>query len=182
MACGAAMVTKFSMVVLLPLTACAAAVAFAFPRVLGRGRRGTALDLALVLTVVWLVVNSAYYFQDVPISASDVEWVRTKSSHAFSWWMNFFAWGSRVVPSYYLFGLYNVVIHNQYGHAASLLGMHGDTGWWYYFPVAFALKTSLPFLLVSTAALLWSFYRLTFRREWKFLCSSRPSRSTWPSR
>ena len=57
-----------------------------------------------------------------------------------------------------LFGLYNVMAHNEYGHATSLLGMQSQMGWWYYFPVAFALKTTIPFLLVSIAALGWALY------------------------
>lgn len=38
--------------------------------------------------------------------------------------------------------------HQDRGHMAFLLGERGDRGWWYYFPVAIALKTPLPFLLL----------------------------------
>jgi hypothetical protein len=47
--------------------------------------------------------------------------------------------------------------------------MQNDMGWWYYFPVAFALKTSLPFLLVSLAALAWSLWRLLAKHDKRFL-------------
>jgi hypothetical protein len=43
--------------------------------------------------------------------------------------------------------------------------MYGSQGWWYYFPVAFALKTTLPFLLVALAALSWAVWRLVARRD-----------------
>lgn len=33
-------------------------------------------------------------------------------------------------------------------HGAYLLGQYAETGWWYYFPVTFLLKTSLPVLLL----------------------------------
>ncbi len=33
-----------------------------------------------------------------------------------------------------------------------LLGQYSDTGWWYYFPVAFLLKTPLPTLIIFTTA------------------------------
>ncbi len=33
-------------------------------------------------------------------------------------------------------------------HGAYLLGQYAETGWWYYFPVAFLLKTPLPTLLL----------------------------------
>ena len=39
-------------------------------------------------------------------------------------------------------------------HGAYLLGEYSTTGWWYYFPVAFLLKTPLPLLLLLAGALL----------------------------
>jgi hypothetical protein len=42
--------------------------------------------------------------------------------------------------------MYNVMAHNEYGHATSLLGKQSLMGWWYYFPVLFFFKTPLPFL------------------------------------
>lgn len=38
--------------------------------------------------------------------------------------------------------------HQQSGHVAYLLGMVSDRGWWYYYPLAFLVKTSLPLLLL----------------------------------
>jgi 4-amino-4-deoxy-L-arabinose transferase-like glycosyltransferase len=38
--------------------------------------------------------------------------------------------------------------HEESGHVAYLLGRTSDTGWWYYFPVAFLVKTSLPLLIL----------------------------------
>ncbi|HVF48592.1 MAG TPA: hypothetical protein VNA19_00815, partial [Pyrinomonadaceae bacterium] len=134
---------------------------------LTRGR--VLLHAALVLFIALLIVNAAYYFQSPAIEPTDVAWVKLKSAPVFAQMMSGFRILSHVVPTYFLFGLYNVVIHNQYGHAASLLGMHSDLGWWYYFPVAFALKTSLPFLLLSLAALGWMLWRLICKREKLFL-------------
>jgi hypothetical protein len=37
---------------------------------------------------------------------------------------------------------------------AFLLGQHSDEGWWYYFPVAFLLKTPLPTLILLTWAII----------------------------
>jgi hypothetical protein len=74
---------------------------------------------------------------------------------------------SRIIPTYYLFGVYNIEVHNHYGHATSLLGQYSDRGWWYYFPVAFALKTTLPFLLLAVAALGWAVWRLTIKHKGK---------------
>ena len=54
-----------------------------------------------------------------------------------------------VVPAPELFsGIRALFEHNKAGHAASLLGHFGYSGWWYYFPVALAVKTPLPFLIL----------------------------------
>jgi hypothetical protein len=37
--------------------------------------------------------------------------------------------------------------------AAYLLGQISDRGWWYYFPIALALKTSLPLLILAVVGL-----------------------------
>jgi len=44
--------------------------------------------------------------------------------------------------------------HAVEGHAAFLLGQNSHHGWWYYFPVAFALKTPLPILIFCALAFL----------------------------
>ncbi|MBN1641400.1 MAG: glycosyltransferase family 39 protein [Anaerolineae bacterium] len=51
--------------------------------------------------------------------------------------------------------------HFELGHQAFLMGEHRITGWWYYFAVAFALKTPLPLLVLAAAGsvCLW-------RRRW----------------
>ncbi|MCP4537066.1 MAG: glycosyltransferase family 39 protein [Chloroflexi bacterium] len=38
--------------------------------------------------------------------------------------------------------------HYQLGHPSFLMGQNSEHGWWYYFPVAFVLKTPLPTLLL----------------------------------
>jgi hypothetical protein len=48
--------------------------------------------------------------------------------------------------------------HNKLGHPAYLLGMHSERGWWYYFPVAFVVKTPLATLL-ALAIVLWAAVR-----------------------
>ncbi|MCU1232610.1 MAG: glycosyl transferase, family 39 [Candidatus Solibacter sp.] len=54
------------------------------------------------------------------------------------------------VPAPQLFqGIHDVLVHNQGGHPAFLLGQLSRTGWWYYFPVVLAVKTPLAFLLLA---------------------------------
>ncbi len=51
-------------------------------------------------------------------------------------------------------GLNWLAEHAHRGHQAYLLGRLSMHGWWYYFPVAFAVKTPLAVLLLLAAALL----------------------------
>jgi hypothetical protein len=44
-----------------------------------------------------------------------------------------------------------VVAKNRAGHKSYLLGEVRDTGWWYFFPVALAVKTPLAFILLCAA-------------------------------
>ncbi|MEP6568946.1 MAG: glycosyltransferase family 39 protein [Acidobacteriota bacterium] len=166
---GIALIVKFSMIVLLPVLGCLAVAAFIFAPRLQESRKGIAIHLGIVVCVLLFVVNAAYYFRSPPIEAADVKWVQTMSAPAFNQWMTFFRIGSKVVPTYWLFGQYNVMLHNRDGHPTSLLGQYNRNGWWYYFPVAFALKTSLPFLIVSVAGLAWVLWMLGKKKDWRFL-------------
>jgi hypothetical protein len=53
-----------------------------------------------------------------------------------------------LVPPTYFKGLALVLLHAGRGHESYLLGQWSDTGWWYYFPVAFVLKTPVPLLVL----------------------------------
>jgi hypothetical protein len=74
-----------------------------------------------------------------------------------------------ILPTDFLIGIYWQLHHSQEGHPAGLLGMFSQRGWWYYFPVAFALKTTIPFLIISLAALGWAGYRVINKREYQLL-------------
>jgi hypothetical protein len=71
------------------------------------------------------------------------------------------------MPSFFL-GVARLAAHNRYGHAAYLNGQVSSTGWWYYFPEVFALKTPLGFL----AALSIAICLCIIRRQWR----------QWPTR
>jgi Dolichyl-phosphate-mannose-protein mannosyltransferase len=61
---------------------------------------------------------------------------------------------AHVFPAPALFeGLGHLAAKNRAGHKSYLLGEVRDTGWWYFFPVALAVKTPLPFLLLTLAGL-----------------------------
>ncbi|MDZ7799114.1 MAG: glycosyltransferase family 39 protein [Patescibacteria group bacterium] len=54
------------------------------------------------------------------------------------------------VPAYtYWRGFFSVLSHNHWGHGAYLMGMTGTQGWWYYFIIAYLIKTPLTTVLLS---------------------------------
>jgi len=67
----------------------------------------------------------------------------------------------------YLHGLLEAANHDFWGHSAFLLGKTGTQGWWYYFPVALAVKfPTLTFALFLVAVVLAS-VRLVRTSRWK---------------
>lgn len=166
---GMALLTKFSLLLILPVLF--AGTIFLLIRATRKGepKAPVLLHAVVVSIIVFLSLNLAYRFQHPTLVSSDVAWVQAKSAPHFASITSAIGALSKIVPTYYLFGIYNVSIHNQYGHPAALLGRHNDMGWWYYFPVAFALKTTLPFLLLSVAAFGWALWKLLVNREKTFL-------------
>lgn len=49
----------------------------------------------------------------------------------------------------FLLGILDIVRHSRGGQDAYLLGEVRHTGWWYYFPIALAVKTPIPVLLLA---------------------------------
>ena len=58
--------------------------------------------------------------------------------------------------------------HSSVGHQAYLLGMRSNLGWWYYFPVAFLVKTAVATLLALAIGLILA-ARLAFAAPLKAL-------------
>ena len=52
-------------------------------------------------------------------------------------------------------GLQTLWAHNATGHASYLLGRRSDSGFWYYYPVALALKTPIPLAILLFMPALW---------------------------
>jgi hypothetical protein len=162
LAAGFATVTKFSMIALGPVVALATVALFAFaPRKgLTRARvAGQALTLALAAV---LAVNAAYFFQrgapetfEESLARSVVpEAVREGPLRA-PLEVGYYALQT-VFPADYVFGIGWQLGHAKEGHPAGLLGEHRRHGWWYYYPVAFLLKTPLPVILLALAGLGWA--------------------------
>lgn len=64
-------------------------------------------------------------------------------------------------------GVLEVHEHNHSGHRSYLLGEIGKHGWWYFFPVAFGVKTPIPFLLLGLVSLGMLFVTGVRQRDWR---------------
>jgi hypothetical protein len=165
---GLAVVTKFSMVVLGPVLCLVfAALVILAPRRGLKRSRVAAQSLAVALAAVF-AVNAAYFFvqrepeplklsfQRLGLSPSLEESVRGP-----------LAFGhlalQKIFPVDFVSGVDWQLSHNRDGHPSGLLGSYSQYGWWYYFPVAFALKTPLPFLLLSLASIAWALWMVRRR-------------------
>ena len=61
------------------------------------------------------------------------------------------AWNIRLPAPELFNGLLEARDHNRGGHPSYLLGRYNLKGWWYYFPVALAVKTPIALLILSLA-------------------------------
>lgn len=160
-AAGLAMLAKYSMVVLGPI------LLALFLVLLWRqkDRRPVVGHALLAMLALILTINAGYFFHHRPFTPADAQWIA-----------NCFPASSALVsasvrtlrlllPTDFVMGIYWQLQHSHEGHPAGLLGMYSSHGWWYYFPVAFALKTTIPFLFLSLASLVWSFSRLIRGKE-----------------
>ena len=165
-AAAIAITAKYSMLLVgLVLAAYFAAILW---RAAGSDVRRTLLHASLVLVAILFIVNAAYFFHHPALSPADVQWINdsfTSHPRAFENMTRMLSW---ILPKDFVLGILFQFVHNSAGHYASLLGMYSQTGWWYYFPVAFALKTTLPFLLLSLAALAWSAYEFFRHKDSRF--------------
>jgi Dolichyl-phosphate-mannose-protein mannosyltransferase len=66
----------------------------------------------------------------------------------------------------FLVGLSRVAEHNTGGHATYLMGLRSNTGFWYYFPVAFAVKSTLAALAATLLVALLAAW-VVWRRGWR---------------
>jgi hypothetical protein len=162
LAAGAAVATKFSMLVLGPILAVLALVAVlssepmvrAWGRdaadVLGRGRRAAHVALllagiaAVALAVLWASYGFASPLSPDPAVESAFDWGRVSQGGPVDAGMAA-ARRLHALPEAYVFGFLRFFRHSE-ARPTFLLGRLSDRGFWYYFPVTFALKTPLALL------------------------------------
>ena len=113
--------------------------------------------------MVLVIINAAYIFHSGPLTETDLEWVATSFPSSQTAVLTSVRVLRFLIPTDFLMGVYWQLHHSNQGHPASLLGMYNRMGWWYYYPVAFLLKTTIPFLLVSLVALGWAVYGVLWK-------------------
>ena len=137
-----AILSKFSAVLLLPVGI--AAIAWLHPR--ARQKRNWAW-----IPVAFLLIWGAYRFSFGPMTehvASDATGQGGIFAKIPTPWLH--ALETLPLPAPQLLdGLWQVHNHMDAGHTAFLLGRHSFHGWWYFFPVALAVKTPLAILLLA---------------------------------
>ena len=165
-AAGLAMLTKFSMVVIGPM------LLLLFIGLLWRRPRlrSATLRHGLIAAVTLiLVINAGYFFRHRPLAEADTQWITKSFPTSSAKVLTSVRAGRLLLPTDFLMGVYWQLHHSSEGHPAGLLGMYSQRGWWYYFPVAFALKATIPFLLVALVALAWALHRTVYKRERRLL-------------
>jgi 4-amino-4-deoxy-L-arabinose transferase-like glycosyltransferase len=164
---GVACLAKFSMLLVAPI------IGVVFLALLWRtprpGRKTLAAHACLTFLAALLIINAAYFFDHRPLGFEGVRWIHEGAPLNPEPVVQAVEAVTYVLPTDFVLGLLWQLWHNRAGHNAGLLGMYSRTGWWYYFPVAFALKTTLPFLLLSLASLAWGAYKFIKERDRRFL-------------
>lgn len=140
LALGCALATKFSALYLVPVLIAIAIVQRRF--------RALAITAATALAVVVVV-----YAPEV-LHSGQLPPLAARITRAGITGPALSALAALHVPAYsFLTGIDWQSSHSATGHPAYLLGQVSDRGWWYYFPVAFAVKTPAATLAGALAAL-----------------------------
>jgi hypothetical protein len=153
---GLALAVKYTSVLLVPLALAACALRL---RREGPGRAAAAF--ALVLALAYAVVWTAYgwrYASSGP-SFGGFPWERFSGLAAEPLVRTLRA--LHALPESYLYGVLGSLSDAGTGKPAFLMGRHSMDGWWYYFLVAFLIKTPIAALALLGAAIA----RLLPRRE-----------------
>lgn len=164
-AAGVAMLAKYSMVVLGPLLVLI--FAFLFWRWHAQ-RKAVVLHALLGALTLVVVINAGYFLYHRSLTEEDSAWVAIVFESKNLVWSSI-RFLRLLLPTDFVMGVYWQINHSREGHPAGLLGMYGQHGWWYYFPVAFALKTTIPFLILSICSLIWAFGRMIRENEQRLL-------------
>lgn len=100
---------------------------------------------------IWLTYGFRYHSGD-PLY-SPLHWEKFSAS-ALMPLFDFYR-AVKILPESYLYGVLGSLAGAGAGKPAFLMGEYSVTGWWYYFIVAFLIKTPLPAIILLSASLLY---------------------------
>jgi len=171
---GLALATKFSMVAQAPFVVLPLLGLFIFAPKLGQRRGLVAAQIGIAIATLILVLNAAYFFYHRPpvsyatvLAATGGLDIGDEPPRGLM--AQTYVASQYLIPGDFINGLARVVFLDAKRSPAGLLGMYAKNGWWYYFPVALALKTSIPFLLLSLVSVVWSVWVFSRRRDERLL-------------
>jgi len=141
-ALGLALASKFSLLMLVPALAILA-LAVARRQLISR----TIIMLGQIFALAAVTVWGVYAFQVAPVAAGGFP---VPAPGYWGEWLSARYYLGQPWPNY-------------------LFGQISPTGWWYYFPIAFVVKTPLPVLILLIVALVRTALRRSWRRDTIFL-------------
>ena len=178
-ALGFGLVTKYSLVILAPVS-----LVIVFVWAVWRIIRKRSLVLPVLLSSVlvfvtaYLILIAFYAFHVDPMNADESSriagWLYL-TGNAAEVFKRFAMWLPPLLPRYFVYGIDMVVQDSRDGRPAFLLGAVSDNGWGYYFPVAFTLKTTIPFLVTSVCGLFRAVFSLLKRKRFVLLYAILPA-------
>jgi len=169
LAVGAALATKYSALLLLPIFVCLYGIRFlqqigAGPGPLRWNPIHLVKSLMVVVVVALVVVFAAFGFETGKVmppetaAALQADGFQRVGGTPFDR-----AASTLTVPAPSFFGgLTLLALHDLRGHRSYLMGQYSQAGWWYYFPVVMAVKTptgALLLLLLALATATWAILR-----------------------
>lgn len=122
-------------------------------------------SLLSIFLIAFLVIFASYGFQIKPVlSPDDPLGKHTKALHQLLPRNNkvvnrgvyFFLERFPIPAADWFRGQASQILHSREGHSAFLMGMYSEKGWWYYYLVAFLIKTPIPLLVLLIIAI-WLF-------------------------
>ncbi|OGW91390.1 MAG: hypothetical protein A3D28_05015 [Omnitrophica bacterium RIFCSPHIGHO2_02_FULL_63_14] len=173
---GAALLSKFSGLLLFPVLL----VAWAFS---GRVRQTRAGHFALFFLAAFLTIWAGYFFETKPLLERTPDPAKKAAVYEKIGGHSLLEFAQKVpVPlSTFASAVVSMAYTRAQGTNAFLLGEWSREGWWYYYFIAFGVKNTIPFLILSllgwallarrperlTAAVLWApvvlFFILTLK-------------------
>jgi hypothetical protein len=165
-AAAVALLAKYSMLVVVPAAFATIGVLFFLA---GADRRKLVRDAGVAAIVFLAVINAAYFFHHRPLTPGDLKWIGEVFPGSSGFLTGTLQVLRCILPTDLVMGIYWQFHHTRVGHPAGLLGMYSNHGWWYYFPVAFCFKATVPLLVLSIASVVWAARRVGREQEGRWL-------------